>query len=407
MFRKVSFKLCQLHRTICKLYSSLIVDRPFLLIVSYIFIFFLFSFGFFNLKVNQENDSLMFVKNSQFLKNQQKMIENFPVNYSNYLLHMTPDLGHYVEFILKLKPELESQKNGILNATILAEYNYVFDQVFELKARPGLSYIDLCPLRIEKCAVEAGVLRHPIFQRDFVQLKTHFTCGEPGLVYMNQEVMDGTSFEFAFGTTIKYQKEGDECYVTGASLVRNRFSLRNSDETEKKNAIAFMEEFVKLMPQLEKGLKYLDMTYFASQLQEKVVIEYSLEDVRFVALSFVFFWAIFALLVLFDFKSVFSARQSYSSDTFEENEEEDEQKESYLSSKMSGLKTICLDGSSLLVLAAFVQFILTIFSTVGLISIFSIELNQLLVYYPLILMSKYLLSLVLAMSHFNKEDFLL
>ena len=55
----------------------------------------------------------------------------------------------------------------------------------------------------------------------------------------------------------------------------------------------------------------------------------------------------------------------------------------------------------------FVQFILTTFSTVGLISIFSIELNQLHVYYSLILMSKSLISLVLTINHSNKNNFLL
>ena len=179
----------------------------------------------------------------------------------------------------------------------------------------------------------------------------------------------------------------EDCYVTRVSLIRNRFNLKDENDEDKKNSLAFQNEFVSLMQKIESNLTFLDVAYFGSHLKEQVTIEYSLSDLKFVALAFFSFWAIFTVQMLFDLRNFFFCLTKKKN--LEENASEERKSESYLHSKFFGARSIFRDGSLLIVIAVFVQFALTMLATAGLISIFSIELNQLLVYYPFIFMSKF------------------
>ena len=414
MFRLVYTKLRSIYNKLCKQYVSLILQHSLAFIILYAFFIVISSIGLLNIKFITDNESLTSVQNSKIAEDSKYIEKHFVQDQKHrYFQHHLLDLGHYAEFIIKLKcfneHDVPSNSCNIINQTVLNEYNKFYDSVFniyftdvvqELDSRnqsdkeKNYTYAELCPKRVNKCAVEGSLLRFSSFQNSLLDKKIKYEKNDAKTMYIDADAGDGTSFDFLFGSR-KYRTEicdSENCYLHGAVLVRNRFDLLSSTSRERELAVKFMHKFVQHLSDLEKSneFKLFDFSYHTSHTVSHEIENYSKFDLKYVGLSFGLFWIVYFVLMCFDLKKLFSFISNIH-----------DKKKSNLIKKNS----MCIDSPVVLVLVALVQYVMTVISSLGLISIFAIPINSMLYTIVFILMSKF--HHFKCLFHFNKAKILI
>lgn len=144
MFEKVYLKLRNFYNHTANLYVNLVLDKPYQFVISYLLVVVMFSFGLLQAKLNLDTDALAIVRNSESVRDAMILNKTFTSNqnerhFNNKLL----DLGYYFEMIINVKQPNTSKRcsnddlfrpeYNFLNATILEEYNRLFDAVESLQ----------------------------------------------------------------------------------------------------------------------------------------------------------------------------------------------------------------------------------------------------------------------------------
>ncbi len=94
MFGKIHKKKTLIYYQISKFYTSLIVEHPIVSIICYLLLLVIFGFGLFQLKINQDNQNISFVRNSEIKSEAQRLKEIFPQDQNQrYFPHQLTDLG--------------------------------------------------------------------------------------------------------------------------------------------------------------------------------------------------------------------------------------------------------------------------------------------------------------------------
>ena len=107
MFELVYTKIQKKYKYVSKLYAMLAVDKPFSLIAFYLISTLCLSIWIFQIRLITDNESLTYVKNSDYLKNKKTVDHEFPLEPKNrYFQNQLSDVGYYSEMILKLKNQL-------------------------------------------------------------------------------------------------------------------------------------------------------------------------------------------------------------------------------------------------------------------------------------------------------------
>jgi hypothetical protein len=407
MFKLVYLKLRKnLHHKISDFYSSWIVEHPVITIFSYLGLFICFSFGLFHIQpVTDSNEALTAVKNSEYIRNSELIKKTFNHVPDRYFQHQLTDLGYYIEFIVLLKNTHNGQfynsSYNFLNETILNEYNELFDQVLSLKIHDSLAYSDLCARRLNKCAIEGGIVRVEQFQKKLINKEIKYDKNDPGSVYIDPELLDGTSFDFTFGMLRKEKCNKKECTITQVGLIRNRFDFLAFNSTQIKLAFNYMHKFADLMDNLKKNatkFNYIQFSYHTSHTLESEIAKYSLNDLKYVGVGFIIFWICYLMILTFGFErcnlldflkkiiSFFKVKKINNNEkTFCSN-----LKSHFFDSHSTLVIQLSTSAIVFIVLLTFLQFLITLLSTFGLMSLLGFTVNQLLYSIVFVLISKYL-----------------
>jgi hypothetical protein len=360
----------------------------------------------------ESNEELTSIKQSEYETNAQLIRKTFKHEpYTRYFQHQLADLGYYVEFIVRLKHtshgHLYNETYNFLNESILDEYNQLYDKVLRLKIEnePGnksFYYTDLCPKRLHKCAIEGSIIRNEVFQEKFLKKEIKYDRNDVGCVYVDPMLLDGTSFNFAFGKNRKQKCKKNECFITQVSMIRNRFDLLANNSTEIKLALKFMDRFVDFMSQLkqnETSFKYITFSYHASHTLEAELAKYSANDLKCIGVSFLVFWFVYLLILIFEFERFRLKNFCRKISFLLQCKKETDINTSFKSKFSSNLKTLFGESDSrtkvnlhisdimFLVLISFLQFLITIMASLGLMSLIGFSVNQLLYSIVFVLMS--------------------
>jgi len=414
MFRLVYSGLKKKYKSVSKFYSSIAVNKPFNLIAFYL----IFSLGLtvwlFNLKVITDNETLIYTKNSRSLQNAKIIKNEFPLDHDRYFQHELTDLGHYAEVIIRLKDGKKSYPSGeyysdyatnnLLNLSVFDAYNKFFDNIIEnitIKndytqsridfdvidvpqnhTKEFLSYTDICPKRMNKLAVEGGLIRNQLFQKKLLNHQVFYSENDPGSLMLDADIGDGTSANFTFGKLRKQNCISSKCFITHFGQIRNRFDLLSSTAEERYLSVKFLHEFADHMASIDSDI--FDFSFYTSHTLESEIIKYSIYDLRYVFIALVLFWLTFFVLMSFDIDSlsfiiisreVKQLRQKIKKNTF-------------FFEIMKLFMHFSLNGSAFMVMITFIQFFLTLFSTTGFLSLIQVPVNQLLYTITFALMSK-------------------
>ena len=364
----------------------------------------------------ESNEALTSIKQSEYEKNAQLIRKHFKHEpYTRYFQHQLPDLGHYVEFIVRLKRtshgQLYNKTYNFLNESILSEYNELYDRVLRLKidnesGNKSLLYTDLCPRRLHKCAVEGSIIRNEVFQEKFIKREIKFDRSDVGCVYVDPMLLDGTSFNYAFGKDRKQKCKKNECTITQIGMIRNRFDLLANNSTEIKLALRFMHRFVEFMSQLkqnETSFKYITFSYHASHTLETELAKYSANDLKYVGVSFLLFWFVYLLILIFEFErfrlkdfcvkffllltSMISKKETNIVNTNRKTKLTSNLRMLFGEANTPTKVNLHISDLIFLVLITFLQFLITIMASLGLMSLMGFCINQLLYSIIFVLMS--------------------
>lgn len=197
-----------------------------------------------------------------------------------------------------------------------------------------------------------------------------------------------------FGKERKQRCGKKDCYVTQVGTIRNRFDFLANNETSIKLALKFMHRYVEYLGELSKNdakFKYITFSYHTSHTLDQEIEKYSLPDLKHVAVGFILFWFVYSLAVFFEFERVKLKRPS----TRLSRRRDECQNEQNLSSNCVSLFEdskfeLGLSSVLVLVVVTFAQYLITIISTLGLMSLLGFVVNQLLYSIVFVLLSKYL-----------------
>lgn len=392
MFRLVYIKLRNIYNLLSKHYASLIVDHTFGTICCYLLLMTCLSFGLFQAKLQADSQKLTYVQNSEALQDAKILSKFYPYRKDNFFTHKNIDFGYYIEIIVKIKNKNES----FMNQIALDKFNQIYDNITQSlvvqvynsdsNSTNNLTYLhNLCPKRLKICTIEGSVLRMKEFQEKLLQNKINYNKNDPTQLYTesNDQVTDGTSMNFVFGKNRKEECQQEfgqtKCKILSVNLFRARFELLSETDEDKTNAIEFMQVFVDYMDQTTKSDEYklFDLAYHASHTVEKEIVKYSMFDFKYVLASFISIWIIYFFFMWFDLRMC----EVYFKENFLNQaigEKIMNQKKMGIFSKWLKINFNLVKTSGFLVFATFLQFFLTILATVGLMSLFSVPVNQLL-----------------------------
>lgn len=273
----------------------------------------------------------------------------------------------------KLDGSFLAPQFNMINRTILDEYNQLFDEIMAIEIQDTIaideanqtirkySFRDgLCARRLSKCSIEGGVLRAEKLQSQLLYHGISIMENDIKQTYFDSEQMDVLNFPFAFGEYTKFKKMRGQLFLTHASLIRNRFDLLAETETERRLSIKYMEAFVEYMNDVVTSepsrFPSLEINYFTSHSLTPEIEKYSTIEIKYVGLSFLVFWIL--LLVLFIFST-----------TMRRSDDDVYDQDSFISSIRMYL------GVVLLVLAVFLQIVVTFMSAFGLLALFKVNPN--------------------------------
>ncbi len=399
MFELVYTKIQKKYKYVSKLYAMLAVDKPFSLIAFYLISTLCLSIWIFQIRLITDNESLTYVKNSDYLKNKKTVDHEFPLEPKNrYFQNQLSDVGYYSEMILKLKNTQRTyppgqtysdyETNNFINETIFAQFNKIFDEILNITIETdsknqssnssSFRYLDVCPKRLGRPAIEGGVIRNKEFQRKLLIGTASFLNNDPGCLIIEARAQEGSSANYVFGKLLKTNCTRRECFITHIGQIRTRFDLISTTAEDKEVALKFLHKFVEHMERLQSDM--FDFTYHTSHTLETEIIKYSILDLPYVQLALGFFWLSFFVLMSVDVDFLNWKIISEELESF---------KKSDICSHI--FKLFCrfwLNGAGFMVLITFIQFFLTILSTLGLMSLLDIAINQLLNTIIFVLMSK-------------------
>jgi len=326
----------------------------------------------------------------------------FPQEQHNrYFQHQLTDLGYYAEVIIKLKSGKKTypageyysdyETNNFLNKDIFKAYNIFYDNITDLtieddykgpdlvnqnNSRTFVSYEDICPKRINKPAVEGGILRNIIFQNKLLKNEVFYLKNDPGALIIDGDIGDGTSSNFVFGKmrrqNCNLDSQENKCFITHFGQIRNRFDLLSTTEKERYLSVKFLKEFANHLSKLQSDI--FDFSFHTSHTLEDEIVKYSIYDSRFVIIALILFWLVFFVLMSFDIDSL-----SYKVIRHEINQFRQNIKANSVCYEMTRFFLhFWLNGSGFIVMITFIQFILTLTSTVGFLSLLQVPINQLL-----------------------------
>ena len=393
------------YNWVVKYYVSFILKHPFLTIIVYLLVIVSFSTGLYQLKFITDNERLMSVKNSQIDLDIQKIQSHFREDpYEKYFQHHLLDIGYYVEVIIFLKCS-EKQENdlqsinfdecNILNNTYLKDYNQFFDSIISLKIlssdlnnqSKNFTYHDICPKRTNRCAIEGGILRSELFQKKLLNNQIGYSKNDPTHIFIDSDLVDGTSIDFLFGKYRREKCEKNDCFVNGSIVIRNRFDLKSNSLLEKTLALKYMDTFVEHMNELKKNnyFKNFNFSFYTTHTLGQEIEHYSKFDLKYVFVSLVIFTFIYFLLMLSpisNFKLFITQKRSNCSNNCEDtsNNPFDENLHKY------GISL--LKKALLLIIILILQLFFTLFSGVGLASLIGVQTNSLLYSIFFVILSK-------------------
>lgn len=129
LFRLVYLKLKTFYNRVSKLYTSLVVRHPLSSIICYLLLVISLSLGLFQASLNVDNENLTMLRDSEAKADGREIDRRFPFNqHERYFQHKLTSFGHYVEIMIKLKP----QYNNLINQTILNQFNIFYDELISL-----------------------------------------------------------------------------------------------------------------------------------------------------------------------------------------------------------------------------------------------------------------------------------
>lgn len=193
--------------------------------------------------------------------------------------------------------------------------------------------------------------------------------------------MNGISIDFLFGKvrndSCRVEDEVQKCFVQSAILIRNRFDLLSNTDREKRLSLKYMHEFVNQLDTITKTDKYplFDISYHTTHTLQEEIVKYSGFDFHYVLLAIISFWIIYFLFMWFDFKMFRMHLKQKVKNTL--NDQKSSKNHTFF---LGWFKEhmFWINSSGFLVLATCAQFFFTILSTMGLMSLMSVPLNQLL-----------------------------
>lgn len=425
MFRLVYSKLKKTYIRISKIYALFAVNKPFNLITFYLILTLGLTVWLFNTKLISDTETLTYIKNSISLKNMKIISNEFPQDqYNRYFQHQLTNLGHYAEVIIKLKSGKKTypadnyysdyETNNFLNESIFKEYNKFYDDIIQIKiendyqekdlitkdtnnTKNFVSYLDICPKRMKKAAVEGSVVRNEIFQKKLLNYEVYYLENDPGALIIDAQIGDGTSSNFVFGKLRKQNCSQSKCYITHFGQIRNRFDLLSTTPKERYLSVKFLHEFVDRLSTLQSEI--FDFSFHTSHTLESEIVKYSIYDTRFVITALILFWLTFFVLMSFDIDSLSYKVISHEVKQFRQNIKVN----SVLFEVAKFFLHFWLNGSGFMVMITFIQFLLTLLSTVGLLSLLQVPVNQLLYTIVFALMSKiiFLIYFEIIFKNFN------
>lgn len=408
MFRVVYIKLRNFYNLTCQFYTSIITEHPTVSIVCYLLLMVIFGFGLFQIHFNADNEILTLVRNSQVLQDAAKIRQLFPEDQSKrFFSHQLTDLGHYFEFIILLKypndivaPEnncdlLKNEslvnksylkKFTLVNKTLIEEYNAFYDSILRIKIEDSVenqtrfyNFSELCAKRLNKCAVEGGIMRAQSWQNNLYDGGIEYDKDDPIRAHVDTEAVDGTSVDFVFGSCRKDTCDTWKCKSKDIMLIRNRFDLLARTQKEKELAIRFMHTFADFMQNIttfnNHQYPYFDFSFHTSHTLETEIRKYSLNDVYFVFLTFISFWLVYFLLIFID---ISTGMKDWLNSKMTEKQTNDLEERRDGLDKLFSLKYLCINSCGLFALVSFVQFIFTLVSSLGMLFLVGISANQLL-----------------------------
>ena len=400
MFKLVYLKLRSIYKQLSELYASVAVAKPFNLIVLYLILTSFLGVWIIQIKFTSDNESLTIIKNSEVLQNQKRVDAQFPQNQTHrYFQHHLTTLGFYAEVIIRLKQFASDQnysnyiQNNLLNQTYLNEYNKFYDSLLNLtiegKDGAPLKYTDLCPMRVNKPAVEGSILRHKIFQQKLLKQEIGFAKGDLGAIIIDGDLKDGTSVNFVFGKLRKYKCTADKytgssnCVVTHFGQIRNRFDLLSNSPMQKQLSIKFMHKFADYMSNVKSD--YFEFSFHTSHTLETEIYKYSKFDLKYVYYMFMAFWISYFCLMCIDFDYVSMSSMLNGIRAF--RTASGASRASQFHMWLLRFMSVLFNGSGFLALVTFTQFLITIISTLGVMSFLDVAINKLLYTVIFVLMS--------------------
>lgn len=254
-----------------------------------------------------------------------------------------------------------------------------------------------------------GLLRRDKFQERLLNHEIDYYVKDPKSAYGDVETVDGFSFNVQFGV---YRKEkviendtnsyyGDKHALIHTGALRVRYDLLSGTPKQKDLALKFMQKFSIKMAEIQKSEKFksLNFSYYSSRLLNSEIEKYSKQDTHYVILTFVAFWLTFVIAMWINSSSNKHDKKI--------NNKEDKMTSfrEYLSCILSlslikewfyNLKqncllptSLCLNGASFLPLVLLLQFVFSITSTYGFLSLIQVESNPITFTVIIILMSKF------------------
>ena len=171
-------------------------------------------------------------------------------------------------------------------------------------------------------------------------------------------------------------------------VIRNRFDLLYTTKKQKERSIKFMNQFVDYMSKMshnENNSSLFEYSYYTSHTMEQELEKYSLNDLKYVMITFILFWIVYIILSVLDFDFLFIRIRLYLIKKITSKKTC-----SKLDNEMSSSKQnidFFIKKNIFIPLMSIAQFFFTIIASLGLISLLGIEANQLLFSSIFVLMS--------------------
>ena len=435
MFFELRVKLERRLDDVGKWYARRMLRYTHFFILFYVTLSLLLGVGVWRLRFNSDTEHLTNVRHSRSLRDMQTINHTFSFDqYERHFSNKLLDLGYFFEFIVLARaPPGQSERTSnddllrpeynVINETILAEYNDLFDSIATLYiedvvddnnsttittttppltttttnnssssssssssthkpiALRNYTYMqDLCARRLKKCSIEGGLVRNENVQKTMLSSGITYKDKDPKSSFGDTTVSDGFSVNVLFG---KYRREvlqvqssdepddimGNGYAIVHASALRNRFDMLATTETERRRSVRFMQRFAAHMEEqvAKNRWPHLNVSFYTSHTLQDEIARYSVGDVSLVMSTFVCFWLTLLLVMwLYSTLNIGTSRSPHT--------------------------CFVLDmGRILLPLGILAQFSLTILASFGLLAILGIQLNPFALLAVFILMGSFLL----------------